>query len=183
MAFQAQAQPLLRDQLLQPAFIAGDVTFPNAARSTTALKTFAANYPLLPQNSLDVFFEPTVDQIYGVFGDPDDLENSLLNMEVDPVPRAYETITTHGDVVRAFNTQMWLPMHRVFQTVGLMVGSERGPRGPTHFSGTVDISWGLGTKDLAVLDCKKPLVIDVTYWAAQQGGETNRERLGQELRG
>lgn len=61
--------------------------------------------------------------------------------------------------------------------------SEPGPLGTTSVSQTVDFLWGRGSSCLLLGELERHGIINPQVWTTGRTDDTNRKRLGRELRG
>jgi hypothetical protein len=178
----------LRDVLLQPAFpdgTAGFYTLPGAGKPTLSQKTWVAAYREVTRFTL--LIDPDQGQIDGVFGNEDALDDHLLNKDLSPLNGTVEWLQSEGDSVRTFYTNVSLPIQLAFQTLHgtpfIVQRSESGPLGPTDVTQTIDFTWGWGEHCLMIGELKRHGIIDVERWTGRLDPDSNRVRLGKELRG
>ncbi|KAK0738672.1 hypothetical protein B0T18DRAFT_433440 [Schizothecium vesticola] len=121
-----------------------------------------------------------------LLGPEDELEQYSLDMSTHPLNSRREVIGTEGDVVRVGN-RIFGPVLRLLNINGPAVvqRSESGPLGTTPIRQTVDFTFGLGDRCLAIGEFKKPWTIDPVAWTTPRRAapNANRSRLGKELRG
>jgi hypothetical protein len=181
---------ILRDLLLQPALPAGTATFhtlPGPGEPTLSQKTWTEEYHEVRQPALTLYETPNLDTINAVFGNEDALDAHLLNKDVNPLNGTIEWFQKEGDSVRAFYTHVSHPIQLAFQTDHgapfIVQRSESGPLGPTQVSQTIDFTWGCGECCLMMGELKRHKIINPGRWRGELQVDSNRRRLGKELRG
>jgi hypothetical protein len=174
----------LKSLLLTPPLRREQATFatlPGASNPTTAEKIWTRGYDPIAQQRIACAVNPSLEQITALFGEEDDLEQILLNTMVHPVNETDLWIQSERDSAVFFDTLISLQVQLAFRSI-LVRRSESGPLGHTNYAQTIDLTYGHG--DICVLcgEFKRHGIINVSRWTGQKTPDTNRTRLGREIR-
>lgn len=178
----------LRTLLCSPPLTQGGrVTFERlpgteSHRPLTSDKAWARNYDPIAQQYISWVVNPTLEMINTLYGEEDSLEQTLLDKLVHPVNETNHMIQSERDGGFFFDTYVSHPVQFAFSPI-LVRRSEAGPLGTTNSAQTVDLAYSHG--DVCVLcgEFKKHGILSVPRWIGEKDHDTNRTRIGREIRG
>lgn len=149
-------------------------SLPDGHPPVVSQKNWTNDYPPVSSQFMSTDINPDMDRLAELFGPENDLDNALLSGKT-------EVMCKEGDTVRCFYTYMAYPVMLAFQSV-LTQRSESGPLGSTSVNQTVDFLWGRGSSCVLIGELKRHGLIQPQMWTGM-ADDTNRKRLGRELRG
>jgi hypothetical protein len=157
-------------------------SLPDGHPPVVSQKNWTNEYPLVSSQSISTDINPDMNRLAELFGPENGLDEALLSEHVYPINATTELMCKEGDTVRCFYTYIAYPVMKAFRSV-LTQRSESGPLGTTSVNQTVDFLWGRESSCVLIGELKRHGIINPQAWTTGRTDDTNRKRLGRELRG